>query len=444
VSLEFNYLVISDLHLGAGGERGALDRALVQFIDHYREQRPHDRPWRLIIAGDGIDFLHFGLDAPAEEKDHCEDRAVAALEAIVAANDAVFAALARFVGAKNELIFLKGNHDAELHWDRVQWRLRELLVERRPEGGGREDAETFAGRIAIHPWFYYREGLLYVEHGNQYDELCSFEHVLWPVGNDQRIIAPLSHVALQVFSRLVHRLDPHGVDRWTLGDFLRWIASLEPKLLWSSAASYFGCSAWLSRLKRRLSTGVEAAQTRHRARLRQVVDHFNLREEAVELIDRLRRRPAGTSLLRGFRMLFFDQLLLGLVTSALLVLLVSMDGAIGWRALAGGALVAIAAGLSSVWSKRRTCDPRPDLARNAERVAELLEVPFVVFGHSHVPEVRSVAAERATYVNTGSWTHEGESGLTHLMLAPGGGAELRRWNAITARPDAVTPCRAGA
>ena len=65
----------------------------------------------------------------------------------------------------------------------------------------------------------------------------------------------------------------------------------------------------------------------------------------------------------------------------------------------------------------------------AHAIASRLPVRAVVFGHSHTPEVRALP-EAATYVNTGSWTHEGEAGLTYFQLtaAPGGSqGTLRRW-----------------
>ena len=74
----------------------------------------------------------------------------------------------------------------------------------------------------------------------------------------------------------------------------------------------------------------------------------------------------------------------------------------------------------------RESDLKTDELKVAGRVADLLRVPFVVFGHSHVPEA-SQAAASTRYFNTGSWT---AGGLTHLciLIAPGSPvAELRRF-----------------
>ncbi|MFO0722805.1 MAG: metallophosphoesterase [Myxococcota bacterium] len=422
-------LVISDLHLGARRADPSLDAALISFVDHYLVE---PGPWRLIIAGDGIDFVHAGLEATGPERDHCEARAVHTLERIVNAHLPVFSALARFVSAGHELIFLKGNHDAELHWDAVQSRLRQLFEELGAGEGSRD-------RILVHPWFYYVEDELYVEHGNQYDPLCSFEHVLWPVDADHRIAAPLSHVALQTFSGLIHRLDAHAVDRWRLPDFLRWLRSLEPALIWRSAGAYLGCSQWLGRLKRRLAKSTEEARVRHQARLRELVAHFRLRPEAVERLDRLRHRPAGHRLISGFRMLFFDQLLLAGATAALLMVLLVLGGPLWPRLATGGGLLIGAALLSQLWLRWRSVDPAPALAERAAKVADLVGVPYVVFGHSHAPLMQPLPAPGSAYVNSGSWTHVGATGLTHVVVTHGAArnAELRRWNPREGTAEAV-------
>lgn len=450
-SPDWNYLVVSDLHIGELGSHGlegirTVDHALVRFVDWYRAHREGGRPWRLVIAGDGIDFLHFSLKSLSALQD--EANAVHALEQIVAENRAVFAALARFVGAGHELLVLKGNHDAELHWDRVQDKLRALLLElwiEQLEGRSAtvQAVDAFGARVTVHRWFYHHHGVLYVEHGNQYDELCSFEHVLCPVGEDYAIESPLSHATLRVFADLVRHMDPHAVDRWGLGQFVRWVLSLGPALVMRAAGAYLGCAAWLTRLARRVAKSSVGARTHHEHRLRALGEHFDLEHEALELLDRLKRRPAGRRIREGFRMLFFDQLLLVAATASIALGLALGPGSAVVRGAVGVTVFAAAWLLSRRWLRWRKVEAHPKLAESAEHVAAIFEVPLVVFGHSHVPEVRRLEGREATYVNTGSWTHDGASGLTHLFIALGEGvtrAELRRWNPVTSSPDAIAPC----
>src|SRR5437764_1361073 len=59
-------LVFSDVHLGSDIHDGAahavrrsesVDRDLVRLIAHYRAQKPPADRWRIVIAGDFIDFI---------------------------------------------------------------------------------------------------------------------------------------------------------------------------------------------------------------------------------------------------------------------------------------------------------------------------------------------------------------------------------------------------
>src|SRR5262245_18954230 len=71
-----NLLDLSDVHLGSdlvqharpdAPERGAAslrrDRELVALFDWYRERRQGGRPWKLVIAGDFVDFVGMSLSS---------------------------------------------------------------------------------------------------------------------------------------------------------------------------------------------------------------------------------------------------------------------------------------------------------------------------------------------------------------------------------------------
>ena len=442
-STEQNYLIVSDLHVGELGYNGNLerirevDRALIHFIDWHAAHRIEGRPWQLIIAGDGIDFLRFGLQGlDGDHEEDTEAHAITALEAIVTENRAVFAALARFVGAGHELVLLKGNHDAELHWDGVQRRLRQLLVDlyvdTLPGTADPVFMRAFERKIGVYRWFYYHPGLLYVEHGNQYDELCSFENVLSPVGPDDRIEAPLSHVTLRRFRALADRLDAHDFDRWGLRDFARWVLRLDFRAVMQSSVLYAFSPSWLMTLEReRRHVVSRASDTAHHGRLQEVLQRFGLSEEILGDIDALKRTLGGRHLVSGLRMLFWDQIALFATAFILLIACSLVPLATELRIAVSGAVLLGSWFLSGYWFRTRQFDPHPKLIEGARSVAAKLSVPYVVFGHSHVPDVRSLEDSGATYVNTGSWTHEGMEGLTYFRLALGAGgcdAELLRWS----------------
>ncbi len=437
----YNHIVVSDLHLGGGGHANEL----TQFLAWYAAHPADERPWRLVIAGDGIDFLHAGL----ADEEHTEERAIATLETIVQDNRTTFAALAAFVADGHELVFVGGNHDAELHWDGVQARLRGLLsalfVERL--SGRTADlamVRAFEARVRFCRWFFLEPGALYVEHGHQYDELCSFENVLYPVGPDERIETPVSHVTLRKFNELVHRMDLAKAEYWGLGDYVRWAVSLPRRPLMRCLFTYVTSPRWLFGLERRMVAPKGEIGRVVRDRVREIEAAFGLEESTLARLDGNKKAPAGRRWTFGLTMLFYDQLLLfGLCLTLLTGCLVTPLSSLWRGALTVGLLVATYF-LSRHFAKKRDVEPNEKLIAGAEAVAKVVDVPYVVFGHTHIPLVRD-ASRSTKYVNTGSWTYE--EGRTHFVVTAQRAA-LVRW-AGTGRPvvfqcvDQSSPSLAG-
>ena len=144
-------VVLSDVHLGSDlGVPGAvaparsvqIDDDLCRLIDHYRSTEPNGERWRLVVAGDFIDFVGMTLptDAPGTETapneeellhglGNAEDHAVAKMHAVAVRHREIFAALGRFVAEGHAITFIRGNHDVELHWALVRAELTRTIVE---------------------------------------------------------------------------------------------------------------------------------------------------------------------------------------------------------------------------------------------------------------------------------------------------------------------------
>jgi UDP-2,3-diacylglucosamine pyrophosphatase LpxH len=482
-----NILVVSDLHLGDSlrpTDRGylkhvaRLNRAFSRFLSHYAIHRTNERPWRLVIAGDMIDFLHAGVStqgesiartngAPRETAHaHCsEDAALAWLERVMVRERRVFRLLAMFVGAGHQLVIIKGNHDAQFHFESVQKRFVELLLEfhvrrllQRQDGGVDEGGElaeemcSFTNRISFCRWFYYERDLVYIEHGNQYDAFCSFEHVLSPIYPDHfEMEDPISHRTYREFAGLVGDLDVHIIDQWKMLDYARWIAGLGPRMIGRLAYTYFSSIAWLVRTKRRLMTAARKAREEHLTRRKMLTRRFGLSEEILHALDELRERPAGTSVFAGISMLYMDRVLLAAINMVVAVTAFFCPGSLWVRGgIAVGVLV-LSLIANSILDRYREVSPHPKLTRMAKKIAGLLKVPFVIFGHSHIPWMERAKSEGergdSWYFNTGSWTSTSTTGLTHVCIlvdesAPK--AELRRWCPESNQPMTVqAPALAG-
>jgi UDP-2,3-diacylglucosamine pyrophosphatase LpxH len=460
-----NLLVVSDLHLGDSlrptdpgyvKELARLNRALCRFLKHYAKHRVRGLPWRLVIAGDMIDFLHAGLytglDAHGEHPErafnHCsEEDAILWLEQVMVRERRVFRMLASFVGAGHDLVIIKGNHDAQFHFEGVQRRFTQLLLElhvrrlllRRRHA---EDAAllahelvAFTRRIFFCRWFYYERDLVYIEHGNQYDAFCSFEHVLSPIDPDlYELEDPISHRTYRAFANLLSSLDLHLIDQWKLIDYLRWIAGLGPKLIGQLAYTYFASIAWLVRTKRRLLAAAKRAREEHLVRRRALTGRFGLSEEILHALDELRERPAGNSVFTGIRMLYMDRVALAFLNVLVTAGMIAVPGPAWLRAAIAGAVAAASIAANVMLERARAVDPHPKLMRISRKIALLMKVPFVVFGHSHRPLMAEAREAEATgqswYFNTGSWTSGSGDGLTHVCILrdqPASKAELRRW-----------------
>ena len=252
--LDKNILVISDLHLGEDLRPGGanvsylrhlakLERELEKFLAHYTAHRLDDRPWRLVVNGDMVDFMSVMIlpeDLP-EEGDDDEDRLYGLgfgerqsqkkMERVIARHQGVFKRLGEFVAAGNELVIVVGNHDVEFHYPSVQRTLVEWLCGLVLGMGADEAARTaFADRISFCPWFYYKEQVIYIEHGHQYDEYCSFDYLLHPVetasrrdlNKKSRIALSVAHAGMRYFANQIPDYDPHTAEHWGFGDYMKW------------------------------------------------------------------------------------------------------------------------------------------------------------------------------------------------------------------------------
>ncbi|HHH28304.1 MAG TPA: hypothetical protein ENK57_08165 [Polyangiaceae bacterium] len=236
-------VILSDLHLGSDllehapvqSRRPAeFDADFVDLLDHYRQTPPDGSRWRLVIAGDLFDFIGMSLsperdiDTPPTEEElahglgNAADHAVAKMRAIARRHPDVFAALARFVSAGHALTIIHGNHDLALHWSSVRAELLSVLLEHVEQG----ERDRFLERIEFTEWFFYRDGLAYIEHGHQYDPFCSTHHVLAPFSptDPKRLARGFCDVLLRYVVRQTPGLPEHGHEEtglWFYANFAR-------------------------------------------------------------------------------------------------------------------------------------------------------------------------------------------------------------------------------
>lgn len=439
-----------------------LERELEEFLVHHTAHRLDGRPWRLVVNGDMVDFMSVMIlpDEKAEGVDE-EDRLYGLgfgerqsekkMERVIARHRGIFTRLGQFVAAGNDLVIVVGNHDVEFHYPSVQRALVEWLCGLTLGMGAEEETRAaFAEHIEFCPWFYYKEDLIYIEHGHQYDEYCSFDYLLHPVAGDphqrpddrrvnkkSRIALSVAHAGMRYFANQIPSYDPRNAEVWSIGDYMKWA--------WAQGlggcvrlAYFYGLMVWrLVELWYMLrNVDLERRQV-HRERLRDLSTHWKVSEEKLMALDSLRREPVTRRFWKLLAALFIDRVLLGLVALLAATLLVRFLPGL-WKVLGALGTLGAFGVINQLLNQVRLESSAVKLRATTRLIQGLICAPFIVFGHSHAPETVPLEGG-TTYFNTGTWASDDtQSQFTHLLVfgAADGTpqAELRQWRNGTSAP----------
>jgi len=470
-SATYNLLAFSDVHLGSDlvqharpdaplSPAGSLrrDRDLAALLDWYRQRPVGGHPWRLIIGGDFIDFSGMSVlsergptqivTAPtAEELAHglggAADHALAKLRLVMDHHAPVMHALSAFLRAGNQLVVVPGNHDADFHWDAVQAEFRTALS----SGGG-----VLPAQIQFSSWFYYEEGVIYLEHGHQYDTYCSHDHVLYPVSpkDPRRTTCSLSDILVRYVVRPTRGMTEGGHDQMRASDYIRFALSLGLSGMLALVGRFLAVlRAALQLWQEHSSEALQRVRREHERKLQLFGEARQFRIERLLELVRLQLPPLTRSFAGIVSSLMLDHVLLGLaILGALAASLIWLDHW-GTALGCGTGLVLSLSVLRRTWLRRESVEPSSMLRDRAGSVARLFPAAVVVMGHTHLPEVRPTDVQ-STYVNLGGWAEEEapEGRLpalpatrTHLVLtraAAGPTAQLMTW-----RDGAPCPFQSG-
>jgi len=418
-------LIVSDLHLGSALRPPLstkalrmivkLDHALERFLEYHLthpalDDQDEPIPWTLVFNGDTIDFLHMGLSA--EEHMSLEEeealyglsfvrrRSRWKLQEIARYHRRAFKALCRFIEAGHQCVFVIGNHDADLWFERVRRDLRAAIARhgRRPKAVKR--------MIHFAPWFYYEEGRVYIEHGHRFDPYSTFPDPLSPINHEERSLEPtFGHWGLRYFCNPVPSFPIHDLEDWGALDFLRWafnragvgVASLllfYMRFLWRYAKDTTSA---------RLSVHRDRAGERRGRRLSRYARKAKISLKRVRALDALRIQHIGASWTRIAQAIYIDRLILFLFTGLGLIWWSSVtEGWIWGLGLVAGALL-----FGVIWlvlvQLRPPQNTHPLLGEIAQQIGEITGVPLVIFGHTHHPTLTEEGGVR--WLNPGSWEH---------------------------------------
>lgn len=429
-------LVFSDVHLGSDIQEipnGAatrprrsesIDRDLVRLLAHYRAQKPPAERWRIVIAGDFIDFIGMTV-APShpdvleteltdEERWHgvgnAVDHARLKLARVAQRHADVFAALGAFVGDGHALSLVHGNHDIEFHWDEVKDDFRAALFAHVDVASSTCSARDFAARIEFNPWFFYRDGIAYIEHGHQYDSFCATAHVMAPLSplDPRRVARGFSDILLRYVVRPTRGMKEYGHEHVGVGYYLVFGLQLGVSGMARLGLNFAHAVAELFRLRRaHFSEGASALRAEHDVRVAKLAEATRLGLGRLRALLSLQAKPITSTVAGILRGVLLDRLAVAVIALSLLLLL-ALLAVVGWvhasASWAAGGVVLAWTLLHVHLSRQRTIDPAEHMVERAAHLAKLFPAAFVVMGHTHVPA--AVQAGTATYINVGSWAEE--------------------------------------
>jgi UDP-2,3-diacylglucosamine pyrophosphatase LpxH len=478
-------VVLSDLHLGRGKnpatkrwhrlEAFLYDEDFLGFCRWVcREQQGRGVPLRLVLNGDVFDFLRIEPDGagPARGVPAFGPLLTPALAArmardVLEGHRAFADGLAEVLAAGHEVVLVPGNHDLELQWEPVQEAVRHALAARLEALGAPPGA--VAG-LSFVPWFLHEPGRIWIEHGCQYDPENAFRFPLrrgLAEGPLAAIVAERDMPLGNFFQRYLYNafgnitfIVPSTRANYR---YFRFLLANRPRLLLRVAFSHGRFLVQvLRRLARLPSLGwQEDAELAHRAELDRLARASGLGDRlgAVDALKftRADAARAASGMLRQLAKLVGGALLVAfgalLLVTAANAAIDSLQFGFGLRTAASLALWLVVGSLGLVGlvaaALRLPGDeaPRP-LRQAAERVAALVDVPLVTFGHSHEEVVAPLSrkgGEPGWYFNTGTWlavfTHDDflpreRVQLTFLRVR-GLEAELLYWSPGRDRPMPV-------
>jgi len=443
VATQHDIVVVSDLHLGRGKNIGTgryyrleaffYDDDFLNFCHHLiDEARLRTATFKLILNGDTFDLLRIDHDA-ASDQSLREKRygpaltpsvAKSVVQQILAGHPVFVQALAGVLAAGHEIVFLPGNHDIEMQWKPVQEVVRAALLEVIHYKGGDSEIAAASERLKFCQWFYYEEGRVWIEHGCQYDPENAFRFYLRGHLAESGESVHRAEVDMPLgtfFQRYLYNkfgnitfLVPNSRSQFR---YFRWLLINRPRLLAHVGTVHF--PFFWQVLRRIAKTGSRATELRecHAKELDELVASSPIGEKLrtvegykrIELDSAILAKRAISRILK-----VAAYILLGAVMSTGLWTLGAQS--IGTATFGVGFKALLFLGLNfgflvitlvtMMYFLLRPSGPGPDpwLAPTAEKIATLLDVPVVTFGHTHDEDLQPIRMRGGSwYYNTGTW-----------------------------------------
>jgi len=420
-------LFISDVHLHEESSAPTV-RALAALFDDYADRTIVRKGsgrhfFRAVLNGDFFDFPRvtsmpglgqaefdvtrqerkYGLDATGE-------KTAWKIGCLFRRHRGLFDAMAGFIAAGNEIVFVPGNHDEELLLPEVQIRLRELLGDGLPDSGG--------GPVRFTPWFYYEPGLVYAEHGHFHDgdgvPLNPLRPSPMPRGS--QIEPSLGRLVTRHLLTLLRGYDFRGDS-----DMTPWPLLVKTVRAYGLRApqTIFRYFAMAARVLRIIGENRMKDRRPSDARIEEHAASLGIEKSRLKGLLALLPEPTIASARRTAGRLYLDRsaAFAAFIGAAAMTWPKLVNG---WSWALGAPLVPLGILLFTVRNGNVFGDHVGNACREAAvRIQALMRTPNVIMGHTHNPDRLDPLApegQAGAYFNAGAFEGLGPDGRGHPYL----------------------------
>lgn len=396
---QYQLIIVSDLHLSEGwnpatrrlsrNEDFFFDLNFQRFLQSLTDKAETGGfSYKLIINGDFVDFLQFtsvpedasinGEPITSRERElGLGTSAVKTrwkLNVLMKGHRVFFHALNQFILLGNEVIIIPGNHDIEWIIPEVQAEFKENLSESIPE----EQKNGFKERITFAPWFHYDADFsVFIEHGSQYDDINSFDYLLYPYKEDGTIHLPAGAFFVRYLFNRVEQYYPFADNMKPTSKFIFWALRRRktwfswPPRIWKFIKFFYDTLQKAGPIDKARKKKLEEQQAE---RLEVIADKTGLR---IGQVHDLKKLWVASSLFCISKWLLFCK-----------------------------------------FRKNSKLDKQYYRER-ASSIQKIVGTRYIVFGHTHEVDMQLLSTDeegkRVEYVNSGTWTRtfvgEPEKGL---------------------------------
>jgi len=376
---DLNLAIVSDLHLSEGrhpttrtfhrNEDFFFDGPFDRFLSYLEaSSMRRGRKWRLVIAGDMVDFLqitrqpeHPPFTLRQSEKDYglgtSPEKTIWKLKVMMDGHRVLFQALGRFLGDGHSVVIVAGNHDIEWNVPDVQQAFREEMKRFIP-AGRRDPDDAMTRGITFCPWFYYEPGLVWIEHGHQYDGINAFDHLLYPtLPESNEIMLPGGSFFVRYLFNRVEQEHPFADNMKPIAAYLKkyWPHLLFSLNVWQHLRYFL---AIFNKVGRFRLSDLAILEREHKQRLQREADRYGLDITRLKAIKNL-----------WVPCFLYNQ------------------------------------GVPANMVRFMTDRVEGDYPRVAAIIQKEMNVRYVIMGHTHDVQLCSLTPDgRAEYVNAGTWT----------------------------------------